>query len=173
MMKAARPSRMSSRFVSAFVSDCSPLLFIADYVAPIYVDQTARSQVAVSQKCCWCCWRLFRYLDTTKSAPKSRPPAIDPPNIVLFGSHSTIYPWSPPPIGVPIEFLRQLKAELEAILIHTLKEGSKSTRHAPARSSYEGDYLEVGMVDVDAVRAELVAAVRLSLALLVSVWILN
>lgn len=63
--------------------------------------------------------------------------------------------------------------ELEAVLIHTLKQGSKSvegrSRQSSARSSGEHDRLElVEPVNRDAERAELVKLVRLSFSLLMS-----
>ena len=47
---------------------------------------------------------------------------IAPPNLVLLGTHSTIYPWYPPRFGVPIDFLRTLANRLENLLVDVLKE---------------------------------------------------
>ncbi|EIM87660.1 uncharacterized protein STEHIDRAFT_168352 [Stereum hirsutum FP-91666 SS1] len=100
-----------------------------------------QTPIATSKKCCWCCWQLYRYWHPDDGL-HARSSGDAPPDIVLLGSHSTIFPWYPPSVGVPIEFLRELEAKLETILLDVMKEGSKSqskSGQSSARTSSEDD----------------------------------
>ena len=97
-----------------------------------------------ARKCCWCCWRLRRWLNESdvdcndadplvrrlwhqrgrradgsavaeESAPGPRPGC---PTFLLTGSSQIVLPWVPPAegMGVPVEFLRVLLDDLLKML---------------------------------------------------------
>ncbi|EIM79278.1 uncharacterized protein STEHIDRAFT_116627 [Stereum hirsutum FP-91666 SS1] len=108
--------------------------------ALVRVFQTDKTPIAVSKKCCWCCWQLYRYLlsdDQHESDPPQspHPPVKGPPNIILSESHSTIHPWYPPPVGVPLQFLESLAERLQDILVGILKQASKLSGEISVQST--------------------------------------
>ncbi|TFY50963.1 hypothetical protein EVG20_g11230 [Dentipellis fragilis] len=97
------------------------------------LSKTEQSNIAVSKKCCWCCWQLYRYWNRDDSDGPStsvEPHTVGAPRFALLGIHSTVYPWSPPPVGVPIEFLRMLATKLQKMLIDVLKSSHRSRQEA-------------------------------------------
>lgn len=115
--------------------------------ALLLIGQTERTPIAVSKKCCWCCWELYQYWHRGGTEPNNQARGVQlssttPPDLVLLGSHSIIFPWYPPPVGVDIDFLQMLEAKLQTILIEVLEKGTKSvggkSEQSSARSSFEG-----------------------------------
>lgn len=123
--------------------------------------------IAVSKKCCWCCWRLYQHWHPTD--PKHTPPPKDSsdtsPDLFLSGSHSIIYPWCPPPIGIPFEFLTKLKEELHNVLIRVMNEG-KSPHHSRQTSAHSsGDYSQLVRIGEQAPFEDRFGVVRSSFVL--------
>ncbi|KAI0309323.1 hypothetical protein OF83DRAFT_1179761 [Amylostereum chailletii] len=72
-------------------------------------DMFAVQEVSIgaSKLCCWCCWKLRTLLgelnDTDVTAC---------PRFTLSGTHATIFPWYPPPCGIPRSVLVEMEKEL-------------------------------------------------------------
>lgn len=71
--------------------------------------------------------------------PDESPP---PPNLLLLGTHSTIYPWYPPR-SVPDSFLQSLRTQLESMLVERLEQdsylaSSPSNQSSPRSSIGDG-----------------------------------
>ena len=94
--------------------------------------------VGTGKRCCYCCWELSEWLKAhlgseivlnTRVEGGSGVVEVDTTllpstglRFVLEGTHDIIHEWGVPPIGVPLEFLRELKeklaAQLEALAFH-------------------------------------------------------
>ncbi|KAI0037529.1 hypothetical protein FA95DRAFT_1578783, partial [Auriscalpium vulgare] len=79
------------------------------------IFKSHEAPVGVGKKCCYCCWALYTWLQKRKGFADVEP-KMPVPDILLLGSHATIFPWYPPQFGIPIEFLRQLLKTLKDIL---------------------------------------------------------
>lgn len=102
------------------------------------VEKAESYPISISKKCCWCCWELYQYLGQVCQEQKYRPDkgTIPPPNLELLNSHSTIYPWYPPPC-VPYPLLRSLRTKLENQLVETLRE-----EICPVEDEYVEEYYD-------------------------------
>jgi len=116
------------------------------YTVLASVLKTDEVVIGVSKKCCWCCWRLHKWFEDHGSSPVTLGQAPDRPSVspttilptmLLIGSHDIIFPWFPPQLGVPIEFLRELLNDLKHILMKVAvrKRTDAGTRQTSARSS--------------------------------------
>ncbi|KAI0317145.1 hypothetical protein OF83DRAFT_174495 [Amylostereum chailletii] len=63
--------------------------------------------VGVSKLCCWCCWKLRTLLGELNG----KDAAVCPP-FILSGTHATVFPWYPPPCGIPRSVLKSMEDEL-------------------------------------------------------------
>ncbi|KAI0312925.1 hypothetical protein OF83DRAFT_1176171, partial [Amylostereum chailletii] len=63
--------------------------------------------IGVSKLCCWCCWKLRTLLGELNGED-----AAACPQFLLSGTHATIFPWYPPPCGIPRSILEKLETEL-------------------------------------------------------------
>ncbi|KAI0047581.1 hypothetical protein FA95DRAFT_1558892 [Auriscalpium vulgare] len=93
----------------------------------------SEAAIGVGKKCCYCCYELYEWLQKRKATGAEA--AV--PNFLLLGSHATIYPWYPPSFGIPIEFLRDLLADLKSKLAVAAKKpaGTAGSTQTSARSS--------------------------------------
>ncbi|KAI0708184.1 hypothetical protein C8T65DRAFT_740199 [Cerioporus squamosus] len=64
-------------------------------------DHIGTLPVGVAEKCCWACTRLSQRL-------------LDKHEFTLPGSNGSVYPWSPPPFGIPLNVLSTLRDDLIA-----------------------------------------------------------
>ena len=46
------------------------------------------------------------------------------PTFILPGSHAVVYPWLPPPQGIPLEVLRKMRDELLKVFHEAIRDGS-------------------------------------------------
>ncbi|KAI0779228.1 hypothetical protein C8Q74DRAFT_1257898 [Fomes fomentarius] len=94
-------------------------------------------RIGVSKKCCFCCWLLGSELNKWRMKGDAKENRSRHPEVVLPGSHSTVYPCLPPP-GVPAEVLKIIRAELLMRLWELIQEGmeprSKSAQTSRTRS---------------------------------------
>ncbi|KAI0808226.1 hypothetical protein C8Q74DRAFT_1434810 [Fomes fomentarius] len=91
---------------------------------------TATVHIGVSKKCCYCCARLSSLLrvwrDWNGDVKKH-------PVFVLPGTHAGIFPWVPPPCGIPAEVLEGMRKGLLEILFEIACGGlSRSNQSSPA-----------------------------------------
>jgi len=123
------------------------------------VLKTDEVVIGVSKKCCWCCWRLYKWFEAHRSSPAapgqdSDRPSVSPttilPTMLLIGSHDTIFPWCPPQLGIPIEFLRELLKDLKHILmkVSLQKTADADTHQNSARSPGAFDEEETYYLDL-------------------------
>ncbi|KAI0039603.1 hypothetical protein FA95DRAFT_1612446 [Auriscalpium vulgare] len=103
------------------------------------IFNTHEAPIGVSKRCCYCCWALYTWLQEHKGfADAERKAPV--PDILLPGSHATIFPWYPPQFGIPIEFLRDLLRKLMNTLAQVAAEkGDIGNTQTSARSSRELD----------------------------------
>ncbi|KAF8553934.1 hypothetical protein OG21DRAFT_1497340 [Imleria badia] len=59
------------------------------------------NEIAVSKKCCWCCYRLAKLLQDRL-----------PNQFGLPGTHGLVYAWNPPAVGIDVEVLTDLEDDL-------------------------------------------------------------
>ena len=84
--------------------------------------------VGTGKRCCYCCWEFSEWLKTHRGSEIVLNTRVEggsgvvevyttlPPSkglkFGLEGTHDIIHEWGVPPIGVPLEFLRELKEKL-------------------------------------------------------------
>lgn len=85
------------------------------------VVQTESIPIGVSQKCCRCCAMLHELLELWRQRQE---PAYSGryPKLVLPGTHTSFVPWIPP-IGIPLEVLKDLRKRLAGLLIAVARKG--------------------------------------------------
>ena len=84
--------------------------------------------VGTGKRCCYCCWEFSEWLQAHRESAivlntrvEGRCGVVEvdttlPPSaeleFALEGTHDIIHEWGVPPVGVPLEFLRDLKDKL-------------------------------------------------------------
>ncbi len=95
------------------------------------LSSTDRSQ------CCRCCAMLLELLQEWRM---QQPTPGQYPDLVLPGTHSSIFPWIPPTIGIPPEVLKRMREKLIGVLqdvVRTAGGVEESTQTSPALSVAE------------------------------------
>ncbi len=87
----------------------------------------------MSKKCSFCCRLLGEKLNNWRELnAKGSDRKTAYPELILPGSHSTVFPWLPPR-GVPSEVLKKIRLELLKCLWELIQE-AKAAQTSPARS---------------------------------------
>ncbi|KAI0312125.1 hypothetical protein OF83DRAFT_1176926 [Amylostereum chailletii] len=105
--------------------------------------------IGVGELCCWCCWKLHLLLRGDKAGKSA---SSDPnlslgypeyPRFLLGGTHATIFPWYPPPCGVPESVLRKMNEALEMELEKLMKDSAVivTSHQSSALSSAEDEVM--------------------------------
>ncbi|KAI0759227.1 hypothetical protein BD413DRAFT_288419 [Trametes elegans] len=81
------------RTLTAWYTACNVLF----YHAP------GRMDIGVSKKCCYCCDILANLINTSPQGGLT---------FLIPGTHGTIFPWHPPPLGINTEHLQQMRDKL-------------------------------------------------------------
>ncbi|TFK86881.1 hypothetical protein K466DRAFT_599975, partial [Polyporus arcularius HHB13444] len=64
--------------------------------------------IGISKKCCGACYRLSELLQQEADVHRT---------FILPGSHGVIFPWTPPPFGIPSNILRLFREELKRLIV--------------------------------------------------------
>ena len=83
--------------------------------------EAGEDEIAVSNRCCWCCDWLSQHLETRFTLP---------------GTHGVMYPWDPPKVGVSELVLKKLERELWNQLYEAVLKSVRSSFQAIWRPEF-------------------------------------
>ncbi|TFK89002.1 hypothetical protein K466DRAFT_46278 [Polyporus arcularius HHB13444] len=93
-------------------------------IATIFEHGIGALPVGITGKCCPACTRLSKRL-------------LDGHHFILPDSHGVVYPWSPPPFGVPPHVLRALRDDLVAAVVQWAIEQADSMHEGKNKRDFE------------------------------------